>query len=52
MVVYGILFGGMPHVVFISMTCMQIETYPVSVMPPNCNMVVYRILFGGMHPVV
>ena len=33
MVVCGILFGGIHHVVFISMMCMWIETFPVSVIP-------------------
>ena len=35
-------------VVFISMMCMYIETFHVSVIAPNGTMVVYEILFGGM----
>ena len=31
MVIYGILFGGMHPVVLISMMCMKIETFHVSV---------------------
>ena len=50
MVVYGILFGGMHPVVFISIMCMQIEMFHVSVIAPNATMVNYGILFGGMHP--
>ena len=48
MVIYGILFGSMHHVVFISMTYMKIEMFPVSVVAPNATMVIYGILFGGI----
>ena len=49
-VVYGILFGGMHPIVFISMMSMQIEMFPVSVIAPNATMVVYGIIFGVIHP--
>ena len=35
---------------FISMMCMQIETFHVSVIAPNATMVVGGMLFGGVHP--
>ena len=34
-----------------SMMCMYIKTFHVSVIAPNTTMVVYGILFGGMHPI-
>ena len=48
MVTYGILFGGI-HIVFISMICMYIEMFPVSIKPAKATMVVYGILFDCIH---
>ena len=50
MVIYGSVFGGI-HPVYISMMCMQIETFHVSVIALHVTMVVCGILFGGMLPV-
>ena len=50
MVVYGILFGDMHPVLYLSMMCMHIEMFHVSDIALNATMVIYGILFDGMHP--
>ena len=45
MVFYGILFGVMQHVVLISMMCVYIEAFSISVIAPHAGMVFYGILF-------
>ena len=39
----------MQHVIFISMMCVYIESFSVSVIAPHAGMVFYGILFGGMQ---
>ena len=43
------LYYGGEAVVFVSMMCMLIEIFSVSIVAPNTTMVVYGILFGGIH---
>ena len=52
MVIYGVLFGGIHSVIFISMIYIEIEMFHESVIDPNATMVVCGVLFGGIHPVV
>ena len=44
------LFQRWGAVVFVSMTCIYIGTFHVSVRAQNATMVIYGTLFGGMHP--
>ena len=44
-------YSGWGVLASISMVCMQIEMFPVSVIAPNATMVICWLLFGGIHPI-